>query len=160
MLFICWSLAIPYGLLNCGNSAEQMRGSHERLQFAGRSVRNDRLVVSGTRPPNALPPNFQLPSLPHFQPSLALMKLKRGSGSVMSPRVRPKGCFNPSHRSQLCCGRMRRLPSELLWIEVSTVWHMPLALADLQLRDPGLNSGDGEALSKSERKFSHQRTVL
>lgn len=119
-----------------------------RLEWLSRGFRH--------RAPNALPPNFELLLLPHFQPSLALIKLKRGLGSVMSPRVRPKGCFNPSHRSQLCSRCMHWLLSELLWIVVSTVWHMPPAVADLQLRDPGLNSGSGgEPLSKSERKFSH-----
>lgn len=152
-----------YMLVTCHTlwfiESQQRRWTDARLARALTICREVRLewLSRGFRhkAPNALPPNFELLLLPHFQPSSALIKLKRGLSSVMSPRVRPKGSFNPSHRSQLCSRCMHWLLSELLWIEVSTVWHMPLAVADLQLRDPGLNSGEGEPLSKSERKFSH-----
>lgn len=49
---------------------------------------------------------------------------------------------------------MHRLLLELLCTRGSAVCHVPIAIADLQLRDPSLNAGEGERPSESERELS------
>lgn len=122
-----------FGLLNYSNSAGQVRLSAKALC---REVRLKNCLSSyHAIGPYALPPNFwnantgtvfiDLTDLASVW--VGLCHVIRGQVGRLS--VSPTGA---NYTLDVCT-------SEPAWTEVSTVWHMPVTLADLQPSDPGLH---------------------